>query len=149
MVASMPDDALWTRDITLASQATSAAQARRFVRHHLDANHLGAVVDDVELVASELATNAMQHAGTPFHLTLQAFDHTLRLTVSDGSRSGPVRLMAGTLDIGGRGLEIVDLLSRDWGFLEDGAGKSVWVEFDPVRGTAEKHECSQGSRSDP
>ena len=56
--------------------------------------------------------------------------------------------MAGTLDIGGRGLEIVDLLSRAWGFLEDGGGKSVWVELDPVRGTAEKHECSQGSRSD-
>ncbi len=145
----MPDDALWTRDITLASQATSAAQARRFVRQHLDANHLEALVDDVELVASELATNTMQHAGTPFHLTLQAFDRTLRLTVSDGSRSEPVRLMAGTLDIGGRGLEIVDLLSRDWGFLEDGGGKSVWVEFDPVRVTAEKHECAQGSRADP
>lgn len=85
------------------------------------------------LVASELATNALQHAGTPFHVTLEGFDHTLRLTVSDGSRDGPVQLASELLDTGGRGLEIVDLLSRSWGYLEDVTGKSVWVEFDPVR----------------
>jgi anti-sigma regulatory factor (Ser/Thr protein kinase) len=145
----MPEDALWTRDITLESQATSAAQARRFVRQHLDTHHLGAMTDDVELVASELATNAMQHAGTPFHLRLEAFDDTLRLTVSDGSRDGPVHLAAQPLDTGGRGLEIVDLLSRSWGYLEDGSGKSVWADFDPVRVPADHEPCArQESRSD-
>jgi anti-sigma regulatory factor (Ser/Thr protein kinase) len=133
----MPEDALWTRDITLESQATSAAQARRFVRQHLDTHHLGAMTDDVELVASELATNAMQHAGTPCHLRLEAFDDTLRLTVSDGSTLGPVHLAAEPLDTSGRGLEIVSLLSRSWGYLEDGDGKSVWAEFDPARASEE------------
>jgi anti-sigma regulatory factor (Ser/Thr protein kinase) len=134
----MPEDALWTRDTTLESQATSAAQARRFVRQHLDIHHLGALTDDVELVASELATNAMQHAGTPFHLRLEAFDDTLRLTVSDGSVLRPVHLTAEPLDTSGRGLEIVSLLSRSWGYLEDGDGKSVWAEFDPVRASADR-----------
>ena len=46
-------------------------QARRFAQQ-LTTSHLEALVDDVELVASELATNAMQHAGTPFHLRLPA-----------------------------------------------------------------------------
>ena len=65
LVGSMPDDALWTRDITLASQATSTAQARRFVRQHLDANHLEALVDDVELVASSWRPTPCSMPGRP------------------------------------------------------------------------------------
>lgn len=48
-------------------------------------------------------------------MTLQAEDQVVWLVVQDGSTSLPVRATANNLDIGGRGLPIVDLLSRDWG----------------------------------
>lgn len=89
--------------------------------------------DDVALVVSELATNAMVHAQTPFTVSLQV-TQTLLLTVADGSPAEPVLVAARVLDPGGRGLTIVALLSRDWGaYQHPDGGKSVWAEFDLPR----------------
>jgi anti-sigma regulatory factor (Ser/Thr protein kinase) len=121
----------WYDDLELAVQPVSASLARDFVRHHLGAQGLVPLIDDVTLVVSELATNAMVHAQTPFTVSLQAFEQTLLLTVQDGCRTGPVPVVARVLDTNGRGLTIVAMLSRAWGADEhpDG-GKSVWAEFD-------------------
>jgi anti-sigma regulatory factor (Ser/Thr protein kinase) len=121
----------WSYDLELAIQPVSASRARDFVRARLVEQGLTHLEDDVVLVVSELATNAMVHARTPFTVCLQAFEHTLLLEVEDGSRVGPVALAARELDCSGRGLTIVTLLSRSWGVnaRADG-GKSVWAEFD-------------------
>src|ERR1700755_653935 len=121
----MADEALWTRVIPLQAHASSAAMARSFVRDQLVATDMGRLVEDVVLVASELATNAVRHARAPFRVTLQAFDDTLRLTAAAGSPSGPQRRKPPTLESGGRGIAIVEHLSRDWGVIEQGGGKSV------------------------
>ena len=82
--------------------------------------------DDVRLVVGELATNAVQHAHTSFKVSLHAFEETLLLEVEDGSRTGPVQVVARLLDTNGRGITIVNLLSRDWGVDADAdGGKSV------------------------
>jgi anti-sigma regulatory factor (Ser/Thr protein kinase) len=123
----------WTFDIRLAIQPVSASLARDFVRRRLTEQGLAHLEDDVTLVVSELATNAMVHARTPFTVCLQAFEQTLLLEVEDGCQTGPVLVVARGLDTNGRGLSIVSLLSRDWGVTArtDG-GKSVWAEFDLV-----------------
>jgi anti-sigma regulatory factor (Ser/Thr protein kinase) len=105
----------WSYDLELAVQPVSASMAREFVRGHLLAQGLARLNDDAVLVVSELATNAMVHAQTPFTVSLQAFEQTLLLEVEDGSRTGPVQVAARVLDTGGRGLTIVTLLSRAWG----------------------------------
>ena len=121
---------LWSHEITLASQDRSVAAARRFVSDRLDRHDLPMLVDDVTLVASELATNALRHAGTPFTVTLTASAADVVLTVTDGSADRPVRVDAQDDDVAGRGLAIVELVSRDWGVVvEPGAGKSVWAAF--------------------
>ena len=121
----------WSDDLELAVQPVSASVARDFVRRHLIAQGLSHLIDDVTLVVSELATNALVHAQTPFMVSLQAFEQTLLLTVADGSRTGPVQVVAQVLDTGGRGLTIVALLSRSWGAdAHPDGGKSVWAEFD-------------------
>jgi len=44
------------------------------VSRHLLAHDLADMVDDLQLVVSELATNAMLHAQTPFTVSLRMFD---------------------------------------------------------------------------
>jgi hypothetical protein len=86
---------------------------------------------------SELATNAVVHAQTAFTVTLAGLDETVLLTVRDGSLALPRRRDAQVLDPGGRGLEIVDIVSLEWGTNEDGAGsKAVWASF-AIRGPRE------------
>ena len=124
---------LWAHGITLAPERQSVATARRFVRVHLTGHDLPALVDDVTLVASELATNALRHAGTAFTVTITAFADDVVLAVEDGSLSMPVLVEAGVDDVVGRGMAIVDVVSRDWGVVVDAdVGKSVWASFDLV-----------------
>ena len=122
---------LWSHETSLTAEASSAARARAFVSRHLRDHDLRHLVDDIEVVVSELATNAMAHAQTPFTVILCAFDETVVLEVSDQSRAEPSLVVARALDTSGRGVAIVQALSRDWGVLSRASGgKSVWAEFD-------------------
>lgn len=129
----MPVAPLWCCHITLAPQAQSVAEARGFVRRHLDVHDLPLLVDDMTLVASELATNAFLHAGTAFTVTMTASAHAVTLAVGDGSSSHPSRV-DGTVDgLGGRGIAIVDAVASRWGVeVSTSVGKSVWATFDVV-----------------
>ncbi|QWZ09924.1 ATP-binding protein [Nocardioides panacis] len=127
----MSDRTPWSHDIDLDDRSASASRARAFVRRRLEEHCLSPLGDDVQVVVSELVTNAVRHARTPVTVTLHAFDLTLLLEVQDGSAVRPARGAApDVLATHGRGLHIVGILSRDWGTdaLPDG-GKSVWAEF--------------------
>jgi anti-sigma regulatory factor (Ser/Thr protein kinase) len=123
--------AAWSSSLRLAAHPVSAARARHFVRHRLEAHVPAYLASDVELVVSELVTNALLHAQPPYRMSLRAFEVTLRLEVEDGAQTGPVRVFAPSLATAGRGIALVCVLSRDWGVSRrtDG-GKSVWAEFD-------------------
>jgi hypothetical protein len=121
----------WFSDVRLLAQPSSVPRAREFVRLQLFEHLLSSLTDDVELVVSELATNALVHAQTAFRVVLGGFKHTLRLGVEDGSRAGPIQVVPRVLDTGGRGIAILNLLTRDWGVDSPaGGGRSVWAEFD-------------------
>ena len=121
----------WSRETELAAAASSASHARAFVSGHLSAHELAHLVEDIALVVSELATNAMVHARTPFIVVVGAFENTVFVEVLDGSHTGPTLVVASALETNGRGLMIVRALSRDWGVTARAAGgKSVWAEFD-------------------
>lgn len=120
----------WSHETVLAAEPTSAALARDFVLLHLVAHDLSHLVADVQLVASELASNAVAHARTPFSVTLSGANTSVLLAIQDESTSIPVRSAPDVMAIGGRGLMIVELLSQDWGTSTDGHGfKSVWASF--------------------
>ena len=105
----------------------SVAAARRFVRdalRDLDDDDCYAVT----LVVSELATNALLHAGTNFEVTLR-HDDALRIAVIDHDPTPPVRRHAGPSDTSGRGLHLVEQLCLRWGVDPVDDGKCVWCEL--------------------
>lgn len=120
----------WSHETVLAAEPVSASKARDFICQHLVAHDLLYLVEAVRLVASELATDAMLHARTPFIVTLSELDGFVLLDIRDGSVSVPVRTRPQVGDRGGRGSMLVELLSHEWGVSTDGSGsKSVWASF--------------------
>lgn len=120
----------WSYDIELVASAPSVGRARNFVADLLFHHGLPHLVDDVRLVVSELATNAIMHAQTAFSVTLRGFDGFVVVEVHDGSHAGPFLRAAPSLETNGRGIAIVQALSRDWGVNEyEGGSKAVWAEF--------------------
>lgn len=127
----MSQTASWSCAVEFPSDPVSAVNARNFVRQHLIEHDLLFLVDDLRLVASELATNALMHVGQPFLVTLRADASWLVLSVHDHSPQAPGQPAAQVTDTTGRGLSIVDTLSHHWGVdRSTGWGKSVWASFD-------------------
>src|SRR5882757_8013307 len=61
----------------------------------------------VEVVVSELASNAVRHAATPFQVSV-SIGSTVRVEVTDGSPGPPILRKAGPAEPAGRGLLIVE-----------------------------------------
>lgn len=122
----------WCHRTELPAEPASAGVARAFVRDRLDEHGLGHLTDDMRLVVSELVTNALSHAGTPFTVTLDGDGVSVWVSVRDGSTLAPVPVADPGLALDGRGLAIVDEVSHDWGVATgDGGGKAVWASFLP------------------
>ena len=91
-------------------------------------------VDDIALMTTELVTNAVEHARTPFTVTLDLTDERLRVEIRDGCTAQPVANPApAATDVTGRGLLMVARLADRWGVRPGVAGKSVWFESTPDR----------------
>jgi MEDS: MEthanogen/methylotroph, DcmR Sensory domain/Histidine kinase-like ATPase domain len=116
---------------SFAAGADSPLAARRFVTSVLERRpYVGRVPgDDARLVTSELTTNAVIHACTPFSLSLACQGSTVRISVRDWNGSPPIVRNAGPTSRSGRGLRIVDTVARDWGVEADPDGKTVWAEL--------------------
>jgi len=121
----------WSHELLLVAQPVSVSEARAFVAQVLTEHGLVVLVDDVQMVVSELATNALVHARTSFTVKLRTgLGQAVVLEVRDRSPSFPVIVATGPLDITGRGIAIVDALSQAWGFeAHESGGKYVWAVF--------------------
>jgi anti-sigma regulatory factor (Ser/Thr protein kinase) len=83
----------------------------------------------MELVVSDLVTNAVVHAGGCLSLELRA-DRD-RVTVVAVDQSAVSSRLRGYDDSNGPGLWIVEDLAAGWGVDYHGGGKRVWVELAP------------------
>ena len=102
-------------------------EARGFLRRATAGRVEPGAQSDLVLVLSELATNAVLHARTPFDVVVTTNGH-VRVEVEDGSTNAPVRRVPS--DEGGRGLMIVEQLCDRWGVQIAGGRKCVWCERD-------------------
>lgn len=126
MPASPPDV-----DIELTDPDIAGRLAREAVLRLIHVRRDTEFAQDALLVVSELVTNAVRHtAGT---CTLAAWNGPtwLRVEVRDSSTELPrfSPTPPGPLEVGGRGLHIVDTLSRQWGVRSAEHGKTVWAEI--------------------
>jgi anti-sigma regulatory factor (Ser/Thr protein kinase) len=111
---------------------TAVAQARRFVRETLIGWGADDAIDDAVLLTSELATNAVIHAGTPFEVICRAAGGSVQVEVVDGdtTRVLPAPGKGDDADrISGRGLLMPVMLAAEWGVSYAAASKTVWFRL--------------------
>ncbi len=89
--------------------------------------HSAALVEDVELIVSELVTNAVQSSATSVELTLTYAAGGVHVSVTDDGVGRPQAQEPEPTDLGGRGLRIVDTLAARWGVLApDDSRTTLW-----------------------
>ncbi|WP_181781049.1 ATP-binding SpoIIE family protein phosphatase [Pseudonocardia pini] len=81
------------------------------------------------LVANELASNAVDHARTPFTVALTLGAASLTLELVDGSADEPQLQVHDVTAVRGRGLQMVEALSSTWTFHHHETGKTVTAEI--------------------
>ncbi|MER6677130.1 ATP-binding SpoIIE family protein phosphatase [Streptomyces sp. NPDC000983] len=112
----------------LEPEDAAPGRARRLARHALSRWGLEELTDSVELLVSEVVTNAVRYASRPVTLRLLRTD-VLRCEVGDDVPQLPRLRQARATDEGGRGLYLVNKLARRWGATRLSTGKVVWFEL--------------------
>lgn len=105
----------------------SAGKARALVSRACRDWGVPQITDDAELVVTELVENAVRHARTPCDVDVELTGRDLRIEARDGSTAPPRRMFPDLDRTGGRGLMLIDMLCRDWGFDVGQDGKRVWA----------------------
>lgn len=132
-----PAETVRTAVFRLDPVPESAGRARRAARTMLTDWRLERLVEDVDLVVSELVTNALLHSGeddagavAPIRFELDLRDARLTCRVVDSSPLPPCPEEAAETAESGRGLILVEALATDWDWEDLPDGKAVWAAFD-------------------
>jgi anti-sigma regulatory factor (Ser/Thr protein kinase) len=116
--------------LRLSDGRTAAAEARTFVRAVLGAWQADALaLQDAVVVASELASNAVQHGGGDPVLELLRRDDRVVVRVGDEQSGLPRRQPHDPSASRGRGLLIVEAMAQAWGHERDAGRTWVWAEL--------------------
>jgi anti-sigma regulatory factor (Ser/Thr protein kinase) len=107
--------------------AQAVGEARRFVRACLGGTSRG--IEDILLVTSELASNAVRHARSAFAVQVSIMGDTLRVSVRDAASANPRLLPMTSTSESGRGIATIAALSDNWGIHTHDVGKTVWAEL--------------------
>jgi anti-sigma regulatory factor (Ser/Thr protein kinase) len=136
---------LLASNIWFAAVLTAVGCSRMFIRHVLRDWNLADHIDAGELVVSELVTNAVKSSGLTdpepkwtdikaHHIVgvqLRVIDTSLYVEVWDRSPATPVKQPQADDSEGGRGLFLIEDLSKRWGIHRPPAGgKIVWAELE-------------------
>ena len=121
----LPPDQVADWDVPADPAAVSGM--RDAVSQRLEAWGLSECGFTMELILSELITNAIRYGAGPIHVRLIR-DRTLICEVADGSSTSPHLRYAATTDEGGRGLFLVSQMAERWGTRYTPHGKVIWAE---------------------
>ena len=125
-----------THSWTLPADTTAAAAGRDFVRSALaeygNSNDTADTAEVAAAVTSELCTNAILHGSPPQLLKFVIDREHLRIEVSNSNRVGGTAPKLATMPtnsdtVGGRGLNLVNVLSSTWGADVTSGSTTVWA----------------------
>lgn len=101
-------------------------------------------LEDLLLMASELLTNALRVCAGPITVEITAHRASIELSVQDDSPAPVVVRRPELVEPGGRGLQIVEVLSARWGQrAAGGASKQVWCEVAVPAGSVIGNGCTR------
>ncbi len=122
-----------TAAASFAPRPTSVASARRFVRSTLADWGADSVVDAAVLLASELVTNAVVHAGTTTDVLCTRLPDAVRVDVVDRHSTRWLPAAPERVDAdreGGRGVYLTATLATSWGVEHSAECKRVWFRLE-------------------
>ena len=115
--------------LPLRSSTDAPSQARQAIGDLLERFRRTDLTPDAVLLASELVTNAIEHAGGPILLTATYLEATLRVEVHDARPELPSLRPLTATDETGRGLHLVRLIANRWATAPQPDGKTIWFEL--------------------
>ena len=119
---------------TVVRRRDAAQLARLLARAQCAGHAPPTLVEDVELVVSELVTNAMRHGRGQITMHLEVAADRVVVGVQDQGADQPSPREPDAADLNGRGLALVALLATEWGVraAPTGGGKVVWCVLTPA-----------------
>ena len=120
--------------LCLAATLDAAAIGRGLVRDACKDWGVPGLVEDAELVVTELVDNVVLHVGGTVDLLLVVRERYLHVEVHDGDPARPERTLPDATGEGGRGLLLIDATAARWGSVEVADGKIVWADLPIPRG---------------
>lgn len=133
---------------TFPPEPSSVRAARQFVAGVLADHGLQALTDPTTSVVSELSTNCVIHARTPFTVTVTRQGEGVRVSVTDTSPVQARLRSYGVDSTTGRGLRLVASLATSWGVEADRGGKTVWFEVTEGAATRPVIPWDEGAAAD-
>jgi anti-sigma regulatory factor (Ser/Thr protein kinase) len=114
--------------LELRSDPSAAGRARAWLKAQLS-DWSPAGVEAVQLLVSELVTNAVLHTDDPVEVTATRSGSRVTVEVADRNPSQPVVKSYGQDAATGRGLRLVEALADAWGVRGDETRKAVWFRI--------------------
>jgi anti-sigma regulatory factor (Ser/Thr protein kinase) len=115
--------------MSLPPEPRSVPAARHFTTEALRTLGAADVIDEAELLVSELAANVVVHAHTPMRVSVLERAGHVRIEVRDDDPTLPQRRSPDAMSLGGRGVMLVDIMASAWGINGNHCGKTVWFEL--------------------
>jgi anti-sigma regulatory factor (Ser/Thr protein kinase) len=128
-----------TRSVTVPHEGSGVSLARHaFATELSNAKVTDEVRQDAMLVISELVSNAVKHAAPLpdgfVRVSCSIDEDRLRIEITDGGAvTRPNPAVATVFALGGRGLDIVRTISREWGVIQEDDTVTVWADVPRVR----------------
>jgi len=130
-------------ELALAAVPSAVRFSRVFAWQTLQRWQLDCLVEDAELITSELVTNALQATGLTtaperwsqltdlamIQVRLTRYESAVLIGVWDRSPAVPVFRTPADDEEGSRGLAIVEALADEWGYQHVSEGKIVWARL--------------------
>src|SRR5580693_4493124 len=130
--------------IKLEPELQSVRQARALIRDPLKRWGLEDLIDNSELLVSELVTNAIRYANGEIMLRLILEPDSLVCEVHDSSPALPRVLQVDKDAENGRGLHVVSQVASRWGVRRTSGGKVVWCQQQVPEEVADAMRAAMG-----